>query len=539
MTLEKTIQILKQNQPKINTQILTNCHNFLKKEASAFSFLDKQNIYNQGTEKALNAAQNKAGITFIAAAYLFELSAKDSAILKNIKKVLGNDIYYLNLAYLTAKETSKPNTFDHLYNTACKISETQISKTAICAALLHDIKDIHTIKNLFGSETAKLVDRYQKIKNIKFSQNTKYTNNLREMIIAMAEDLRVIIIKMCSNIDKMRNSSLYDQETIAEIANESMDILAPIADLLGIWRLRWQLEDLSFQILQPAEYTRIAKRFNVDEKKNREKYIQKTKNILIKATDQVKINCQIDGRFKHFYSIYKKMKLKNKRFNDITDVFALRVIVDDIDSCYRMLGLIHRLWKPKKRRIKDYIAAPKNNNYKSLHTTVFGINGRLTEFQIRTKEMDEQAKYGIAAHWNYKNNISNNPPWIQEMLVKQQKYQDDEEFLSNFSSEFLNNRIYVYSPKGDVIALPIGSTPVDFAYHIHTEIGDHCASAIINDMPASLNEELATHDVVEIIVDRQQPGPKAEWLKFVKAESTKKHIENKLLNHETERLNSR
>ena len=539
MSLEKTIQILKQNQPKASTQILTDCHNFLKQEVGNFSFLNKQNIYNKGIDQALRTAQNKAGVEFIATAFLFELANKDRDIIKKIKKTLGDDIYYLILAYLTAKNSTEEQTFTHLYNTACIISETHIDKAAICAALLHDITDINKIKKLFGAETAKLVDRYQKIKNIQISKNTKYANNLREMTITMAEDLRVIIMKMCSNIDKMKNASLYDQKLIAELANESLEILAPMADLLGIWRLRWQLADLAFHILQPTEYQKIAKRFNVDEKKNRGKYVQKTKNILLKATTEAKINCQIDGRFKHFYSIYKKMKLKNKGFNDIADVFALRIIVDNIDDCYRILGIIHRLWKPKKRRIKDYIAAPKNNNYRSLHSTVFGINARLTEFQIRTKEMDEQAKYGIASHWKYKNTVKKNPPWIQELLIKQGKLKDDEEFLSNFSSDFLDKRIYVFTPKGDVIALPTGATPIDFAYHIHTEIGNKCTGAIINDVPAPLNQTLSTHDVVEVILDRKQPGPKAEWLKFVKATSTKKHIEERLQRYNTDRLNRR
>jgi GTP pyrophosphokinase len=189
-----------------------------------------------------------------------------------------------------------------------------------------------------------------------------------------------------------------------------------------------------------------------------------------------------------------------------------------------MLGIVHQLWKPKPRRIKDYIADPKDNNYQSLHTTVFGLNGRLTEFQIRTKEMDEQAKYGIANHWNYKNKNEHNPAWIQELLLKQQKYSNDEEFYSSFTSEMLNGRIYVYTPKGDVIALPNGSTPVDFAYHVHTQVGNKCSGAIVNDLPCNLDYKLQTNDVIQIITDREQQGPKSEWLQFVKTSSARKNI---------------
>jgi GTP pyrophosphokinase len=229
------------------------------------------------------------------------------------------------------------------------------------------------------------------------------------------------------------------------------------------------------------------------------------------------------------------MKAKKKSFDEICDVFALRVIVSSIDECYRMVGVIHRLWRPRHRRFKDYIAAPKNNHYQSLHTTVFGLNGRPTEFQVRTKEMDEEANYGIASHWHYKHFKKKVPPWIQELLVRQQEYKNDEEFFNKFSSEILNNRIYVYTPKGDVISLPAGATPVDFAYHIHTEIGNKCAGAVVNDIEVALNHQLATNDVVQILLDRTRGGPDYNWLNFVKTNAAKKHIENYFNRTEVER----
>jgi len=263
--------------------------------------------------------------------------------------------------------------------------------------------------------------------------------------------------------------------------------------------------------------------------------LQKMITIIEKEAKNANIKCQIEGRFKHFYSIYQKMRNKKKGFNEICDVFALRVIVPDIDSCYRMLGIVHQLWRPKKRRMKDYIAAPKSNNYRSLHTTVFGFNGRPTEFQIRTKEMDDIANYGIAAHWFYKNPKTKTPNWMQDLLVQQQQYKNDEEFLDAFSSTLLQDRIYVYTPKGDVIALPSKSTPVDFAYAIHSEIGHKCSAASVNDTPVPLDTILSTNDVVEITLNRDQAGPKAEWLNFVETNNAKKHIQEYLNQFPVER----
>jgi len=331
---------------------------------------------------------------------------------------------------------------------------------------------------------------------------------------------------MATNIDCMKYELFKSPEEMKNLALESMEILSPIADLLGMWRLRWQMEDYAFRILEPENHNQISIRFNVDERKNRDKYIQKTKTILEKSALKSGISCEINGRFKHFYSIHKKMQTKKKSFNEICDVFALRIIVDSIDECYRVLGIIHNLWEPKQRRFKDYIASPKNNNYQSLHTTVFGLNNRLTEFQIRTKEMNETAQYGIAAHWYYKNPARKVPDWIQELLTKQKESTEDQDFLTKFNSELLANRIYVYTPRGDVISLPENATPIDFAYAIHTEIGHKCTEAIVNDLPVPLNYKLDSNDIIQIITDRTQPGPKTEWLEFIKTPLAKKKIEN-------------
>ena len=534
MAIDKITQIFIENAPDSNTDLLEKTYLFLKKEIQDIPFSERNLVYNHGLEFAENVASHSNHVEFTCASLLFDLARhKKPDIYFKIRKELGENITLLTKSYEFARQklNDQEPYLRHSFHTALHLANVKSSTPAICAALLHELPSrgqtsLGDIAKIFTKEIASLLEKFEKIHHLKVPDNREFIANLKEMVVAMAQDLRVILIKMCSNIDRLTTLELGSPEKIHNIARESMDILAPIADLLGIWELRWPLEDLSFKILQPEEYQKIAEQFRVDEKKNREKYIKKTKNLLAKAAAEAKIPCRIDGRFKHFYSIYQKMKIKNKVFSDIGDVFALRVVVNSVDECYRMLGIIHRLWKPKQKRIKDYIASPKSNNYQSLHTTVFGLNGRATEFQIRTKTMDEEANYGIAAHWFYKNTKKKAPDWIQELLLKQQTLKNDEEFFSNFSSEILSNRIYVYTPKGDVISLPAGATPVDFAYHIHTELGNKCFGAIVNDQPVNLNHALSTNDVVQILLDRQKIGPDLEWLNFVKTPLARSQIEN-------------
>lgn len=540
MALEQIIQTVKLKQPLIDSKIIEQTYAFLKEESNNLAFLDRKSLLNSAEDSAQMAANENACPEFICASLLFDLAKRNKDLIKNIRKRLKEEIALIVQGYNYTKQAfddSNPELLSHSYRTALRLASVKIDTAAICAALLHEIP-AHTkttaaeLETVFGHEIAKLINNFQKIRAIKTSNNQQYIFHLREMVVAMAEDLRVIIIKMCSNIDRLKNKTIASEEKIKNVAIESREILAPIADILGIWQLRWQLEDLSFQILEPAAFDDIARRFNIDEKKNRDKYIQKTKTLVAKEAKEAGIDCQIEGRFKHFYSIHQKMKAKKKSFDEICDVFALRVIVNSVDDGYRMLGVIHRLWRPKLRRIKDYIAAPKSNKYRSLHTTVFGINGRATEFQIRTREMNEEANFGIAAHWYYKNPRKKVPVWIQGLLLKQQQYKNDEEFLTKFNSDILQDRIYVYSPKGDVISLPVGSIPLDFAYHVHTEIGNKFKEAVVNDIPVPINYKLATNDIVTIILDRNQTGPKADWLKFVKTNTAKKHIED-FLNRQT------
>ncbi|MBI5077223.1 bifunctional (p)ppGpp synthetase/guanosine-3',5'-bis(diphosphate) 3'-pyrophosphohydrolase [Candidatus Falkowbacteria bacterium] len=542
MDIGKIIEIIKEKQPTISAEIIEKAYQLLNDELERFDSSERKILHEQAVEAAIIAAEEKAQVECVCACLFFDLAKRDENLHAKIENKLGAEIGVLVKCYNYAEQKLREDRgrFDHSYRTALKVASIRIGLTAVCTALMHELPyhchvTIEEIAEISNKEIAELVQHFQKLLWIKAPNNQQYISHLREMVVAMAADLRVIIIKMCSNIDRLKNRTLPSEDALKICAIESKEILAPLADLLGIWKLRWQLEDYSFKILESEEYEKISRRFNIDEKKNRDKYIQKTKNILEKAAADAGIACQIDGRFKHFYSIYTKMKAKKKSFDDICDVFALRVIVNSVDDCYRIVGIIHRLWRPRHRRFKDYIAAPKNNHYQSLHTTVFGLNGRATEFQIRTRAMNEEANYGIAAHWYYKNLKKKIPPWIQELLLKQQQYKNDEEFWAKFSSEILNSRIYVYTPKGDVISLPSGATPVDFAYHIHSEIGNKCAGAVVNDIQVSLDHQLATNDVVQITVDRAKDGPSYEWLKFVKTNAAKKHIEDYFNKQEVER----
>jgi len=535
MTYAKISEIIKEKQPESTFIFLEKTYALLKEGTHQLSFIERNRLYNAAINRGFEAAKQGARTEFVCAVMLFDLAEKDTTFINKILQTINDNIANFTHCYILAKQRLNDQTLlDHSFRTALRLATIKINSPAICAAILHELPihsetSVEEITKLFGEEIGSLVSKFLNIRVIKTANSSQYINHLREMVVAMAKDLRVIIIKMCSNIDRMEQyNSTYSADKLHTVATESMEILAPLANVLGIWELRWRLEDLSFRILQPEEYKKINQRFNQDEQKNRQKFIQKMITLIEKEAKNVNIKCQVEGRFKHFYSIYQKMRNKKKAFNEICDVFALRVIVPTIDDCYRMLGVIHQLWRPKKRRMKDYIAAPKSNNYRSLHTTVFGINGRPTEFQIRTKEMDDIANYGIAAHWFYKNPKTKTPNWMQELLLQQQQYKDDEEFLAAFSSKLLQDRIYVYTPKGDVIALPAKSTPVDFAYAIHSEVGHKCAGATINDAQVPLNSPLSTNDVVEIILNRDQAGPKSEWLNFVQTNNAKKHIQEYL-----------
>jgi len=426
---------------------------------------------------------------------------------------------------------------EHPLQTAFILAQMKLDAKTIAAGLLHDVPEdtkykLADIKKIFGEDIAFLVDSVTKLSSLEYHGQTRYRESLKKMFLAMAKDVRVIFIKFADRLHNLRTLEYLPDTKRQAIANETLDIYVPIADLLGIWHLKWQMEDLCFKYLHPAEYQELSQKYKVDKKLELNQYIKRMTKELSQALDKLGIPHEINGRFKHLYSIWQKMQDKNRKFNEIYDVFALRVIVPDIDNCYRTLGVIHNLWRPNMSRFKDYIALPKPNGYQSLHTTVFGPEGKATEFQIRTPEIHEQAQYGMAAYWSYKKYGSQQPAphvgWIQEILNAQKNSPDTKTFIQQLYLDVFSDRLFVLSPKGDVYELPAGSTPIDFAYAVHTDIGNKAQGVLINDKISRLDEPLHNNDIVEIIIDKQQTSPDPAWLKFVKTTKAKNAIKQHL-----------
>jgi GTP pyrophosphokinase len=427
----------------------------------------------------------------------------------------------------------------HCLHTAFVLAQIKADLATVMAGLLHDIPEdteysLADIEKNFGQEVAGLVEGITKLSKIKYRGVERYRESLRKMFLAMARDLRVILIKFADRLHNLKTLKSLPLEKRQRIAKETLEIYAPIAGLLGIWGLKWQMEDLCFKQLYPEEYSKLEYIYEVKKKSENNQYIQKVKNILSSKLREAAIPFELAGRFKHLYSIYQKIQKKNRKFDEIYDVFALRVIVPDIADCYKVLGLIHSLWRPNPSRFKDYIAVPKPNGYRSLHTTVFGPEGKPTEFQIRTKEMDEEAKYGIAAHWYYKMRAKNDsglrtqPAWIKEVLKIQQETENANDFIKQIKFNVFRDRIFVFSPRGDVVDLPEGATPIDFAYTVHTDIGNQAVGALVNDKITPLDQELKNGDLVEIITEKRRKGPNRDWLKFVKTSTAKDKIKQNL-----------
>ena len=426
----------------------------------------------------------------------------------------------------------------HALETAYKLSAINLDINTITAGILHDVpedtnKTVKDLEQEFGKEIANLVEGITKLESIKYRGLERYAENLRKMFIAMAEDVRVIFIKFADRIHNLKTLYALPPVKQQRIARESLDIYAPIAGRLGMEEFKGELEDLSFPYVLPEQYEWIQK---ISKKKYEEqkRFAEKVKKILTKNLEKIPdVNdFKIESRAKRYYSLYQKILRKDMDIDKVYDIVALRIIVKDIDNCYRILGYIHQIWKPMKGRIKDYISQPKPNGYQSLHTTVFGPEGRIAEFQIRTQNMHDEAEWGIAAHWAYKNiskeiKISKEKiKWIKELLLEQKKESSNKEYLDSLKLDFFKNRIFVFTPKGDVIDLPENATPVDFAYHIHSDLGNKCVSAKINEKKASLNTSLQNGDMVEILIDKKRKGPSEEWLSFVQTHLAKDKIKN-------------
>ena len=415
----------------------------------------------------------------------------------------------------------------HPLEVAGILTQLRMDVASIAAAFLHDVVEdtnasIDEIVKLFGEEVASLVDGVTKISAIQFSSKEEQTaENFRKMLIAMSKDIRVILIKLADRLHNMRTLDSMPPEKRVRIAQETMDIYAPIANRLGISWIKTELEDLSFKYLNPKEYQMLMDSLAAGQKE-RTKYIEEVKAILKEKISSNDINCEVSGRVKHLYSIYRKMKAQNIDLSQVYDILAFRVLVNTVQECYEVLGIIHANWKPIPGRFKDFIALPKANGYRSLHTTVLGPKGERIEIQIRTYEMHKVAEYGIAAHWKYKEGKlvrekgAEQFEWLRQLMEIQKEVKDPDDFLGNVKLEMFQDEVFVFTPNGDVKELPAGSTPVDFAYAIHTDVGHKCAGAKVNNQIVPLRYQLKNGDIVEIIT-ANEPKVNRDWLTFVKS----------------------
>ena len=433
----------------------------------------------------------------------------------------------------------------HPIEVAAILAEMQLDPASIAAGLLHDVVEdtlvaIDEIKKEFGAEIALLVDGVTKLSKIKFSSTEeKQAENFRKMMLAMAVDIRVILIKLADRLNNMRTLSHLSVERQLKIAKETVEIYAPLANRLGIQWMKVELEDLSMKYLKPEIYNAVYHQVEVV-RKEREAYMERVKDLLKVKLQEYGVPHHIYGRVKHLYSIYRKMESQNIAFDQVHDIMAFRIIVDNIRQCYEVLGVLHELWKPVPGRFKDYIAMPKVNNYRSLHTTVICLEGQRVEFQIRTQEMHEIAEKGIAAHWTYKEDgsISQNDQkkfqWLRDLLDLQKDLQDPAEFLDTVKLDLFATDVYVFTPKGQLKELPYGSTPVDFAFSIHSDVGNQCVGAKVNDKIVPLDYVLKSGDTVHVMT---RPGskPNRDWLKFVKTSRAKAKIRQEIRDEQRDR----
>ena len=443
---------------------------------------------------------------------------------------------------------------EHPLNTAIYLADLKLDADALSAALLHDVMEdcgveYKDLESRFGGDVAKLVDGVTKLnKTDLLSETREYARapssqdshaqaaSLRKMLMSMAEDIRVVLIKLADRLHNMRTLRALNEDRRRAIAQETLDIYAPLAHRLGIWEIKWLLEDLAFQHLHPEEYKQIAGLVN-SKRKEREQYIERVKSTLEAELEKNGLQAEVKGRPKHFYSIGKKMlayRARNKTVDEIYDLFALRILVDDVKSCYAALGVVHAKWRPLPGQFDDYIANPKDNLYQSLHTAVLCEGASPVEIQIRTHEMHRLAEYGVAAHWLYKEGeptdvrFEEKMTWLRQLLEWQRDVSGAEEFVESFKTDVFQNQVFVYTPKGDLKELPLGSTPLDFAYRIHTEVGHRCIGAKVNGKLVPLSSQLENGDTVHIMTSKTVRGPSMDWLNpnlgYVKTASAREKV---------------
>jgi len=433
----------------------------------------------------------------------------------------------------------------HPLEVAGILADMKLDPESVAAGILHDvIEDTPAtpkeIKTLFGPEVMHIVSGVSKLGSLSFgSSRARQAESIRKMFLAMADDIRVILIKLADRLHNMRTLQFHNSDKRKEIARETLDIYAPIAARLGIYWMKNELEESSFKYVLPDEYARIVNAVSKS-KIEREKYVKTVQGYIQKVMGEAKLTCEVLGRSKNFYSIYNKMISQNLPFEEIYDIIAFRIILATVPQCYEALGHIHSLWKPIDHKFKDYIGRPKTNMYQSLHTTVVGPVGERIEIQIRTWEMDKVATAGIAAHWGYKEgkhideNVSRKFAWIQDLVENQENFMDPGEFMENVRIDLFPDEVYVFTPRGEVKTLPRGATPVDFAYMIHTEVGNQCTGAKVNGRMVPLPYGLKTGDIVEIVTSKNH-HPSKDWLNFAKTVKARSKIRHWIKVQETER----
>jgi len=474
------------------------------------------------------------------------MEAKD--LIEKLKNRSAEEIGLIEKAFHFAQEKHENEVrysgepyFTHPYAVAQTLAGMHLDTNTIIAGLLHDVCESapeeeketrrKEIEKKFGKDVSFLVEGVTKLGKLRAHGEERYLENMRRMFLSIAQDVRVVLIRLADRLHNMQTLSAVPQHKQKRIADETLEIYAPLAGRLGMGKLRGELEDLAFPFSYPKEYDALIGKIK-QRREHKEVYLAKVKYKLSEELKKARVAVvSIDARVKHIFSLYRKLQRHNNDLDNIYDIVALRIVVENIEDCYAALGIVHKLWRPLPGRIKDYIALPKPNGYQSIHTTVFCVDGEITEFQIRTEKMHDEAEHGIAAHWIYTHQgkpkaggaVSKSLKWIAQIREWQKESDGTKDFLENLKIDVFKNRIFVFTPTGDVIDLPEGATPIDFAYLVHSEIGNHCAGAKVNNKMMSLDHPLKNGDKCEIIVQKNKK-PSRSWLAFVKTNYAKSKI---------------